>query len=129
MTKPECVPQCVPSVSLEGVEGTRESSVSRVPLPYGRDTLSEPSTSVSPSVSPNPTCDPCQDYLTNNRHRLLPHLGRTVATTGRPPARIIGDLLTKYHQLGHPDPRQPVVKPEPSEATKALRRIAARRPA
>lgn len=48
----ECVPQCVPSVSQRGVQGTAGSSVSPCPPPYGGTHSKQPSASQSRTQSP-----------------------------------------------------------------------------
>ena len=61
MTRSECVPECVPSVSRKG-EGADASRVClSVPPPTGTDTLSEPHALCPPSVSPDP-----RNKTTNN---------------------------------------------------------------
>lgn len=70
-------------------------------------------------------CDACATYLQRRRTVLLPFIGRRVVQTGQPPHKLVRRLLDRYHHLNHP--AQEVVVPPTSEATKALRRLAAKK--
>lgn len=85
-----------------------------------------PPTGTHSTTRPDPstTCGTCQSYLQDNRTRLLPHLGRHVVTTGKPPARLVDKLVKTYHRLGHPGVATTELKPDPTKALEALRRLA-----
>lgn len=55
---PQCVPECVPTVSPEAERAPAKRVCPSSSPPPGRDTLSEPAASVSPSVSPEPDQTP-----------------------------------------------------------------------
>ena len=63
----------------------------------------------APAYGTDPTtqrddCETCQSYLQDNRRRLLPHLGRHVTRTGRPPHLLVNALVARHHkEICHAD--------------------------
>lgn len=116
----------VPSPSPVRPFGSGDTSPSVRPLPTGTDTRSGP----SPSPSPDPKCDPCQNYLQRRRTALLPLIGQQVTKTGTKPANIVERIRANYHRRGHSPTVTIEIKPDTTELTKALQRLAkTKRPA
>lgn len=52
----------------------------------------------APQFAQTPICNTCEEYLQRRRTTLLPHLGRYVTRTGKPPSRLVKALTNRHHQ-------------------------------
>jgi hypothetical protein len=46
-------------------------------------------------------CERCDTYLQQRRPTLLPHVGRWVVRSGKPPRNITDALAGHFHKRGH----------------------------